>query len=113
MAGSHNIKCDECGVIDRQLYKGFRSDYSEMRERVRNLWQKSGLELSEFHKKYLSATMDALEHADAGKEPQAEFRKSAAVRRKAADHELKTGHSVMMNGWRTSGVGWDLASWFR
>ena len=113
MTENHNINCEECGVIYRQLYEAFRFDYSEMRERVRNLWQKSGLELSEFHKKYLSATMDALEHADPGKEPQAEFRKSAVVRRKAADHELKTGHSVMMNGWRTSGLGGDLASWFR
>jgi len=113
MTENHNIKCEEGGVIYRQLYEAFRSDYSEMRERVRNLWQKSGLELSEFHKKHLSSAMDALEQSDPGKEPQAEFPRSAEVRRKAAEHELKTGHSVMMNGWRTSGVGGDLASWFR
>jgi hypothetical protein len=84
-----------------------------MRERVWNLWLKSGLELSEFHKNYLSSSMDALEHADPGKEPKADFPRSTEVRRKADEHEIKTGHSVMMNGWRTSGVGGDLASWFR
>ena len=107
------MKCEECGVIYRELYEAFRSDYSEMRERIRNLWLKSGLELSEFHKKYLSSALDALDHSDPGKEPQAEFPRSAEVRRKAAEHELRTGHSVMKKGWRTSGVGGDLASWFR
>ena len=113
MTANHNINCEECGVIYRRLHEAFRSDWSEMRECVRDLRRKSGLELSEFHKKHLSSAIDALEHSDPGKEPQAEFPRSAEVRKRAAEHELKTGHSVMMNGWRTSGVGGDLASWFR
>jgi hypothetical protein len=113
MTEGHNTKCQECGTIYRQLYEAFRSDYGEMRERVRDAWMQSGLELSKFHKKYLSSTMDALETSDPNNEMQGQFPRSAEVRRKASDHELKTGHSVMMNGWRTSGIGWDLASWFR
>ncbi len=113
MTESHNTDCQECGVIYRQLYEAFRSDYGEIRERARRAWIESGLELSEFHRSYLSSAIDTLQLHDANDTMQRQFPRSAEARRKAADHEMKTGHSVMMNGWRTSGIGGDLASWFR
>src|SRR5262245_46391792 len=113
MTESHNSKCEECGVIYRQLYEAFRSDYGEMRERARHAWIESGLELSEFHRSYLWAGMNALQLDETNDTMQRQLPRSAEARRKAAAHEMKTGHSVMMNGWRTSGIGGDLASWFR
>jgi len=113
MSESHNTNCEECGVIYRQLYEAFRSDYGEARERARHAWIESGLELSEFHRSYLSSAIDALQLDHANDTLQPQFRRSAEARKKAAEHEMKTGHSVMMNGWRTSGIGGDLASWFR
>ena len=93
MSESHNTNCEECGVIYRQLYEAFRSDYTDHRERVRDAWMRSGLELSEFYKSYLSSTFEALELSDSN-EMQGQFPRSVEARRKAAEHELKTGHSV-------------------
>jgi hypothetical protein len=109
-----NRSCAQCGAIFREYRDAFRSDYKEMRERVRDAWLESGLELEQFHRAYLSSTIDALDtDTDITEQLQAQFPRTTLVRWKAAEHETLTGHSVAMNGWRSSGLGWDLNSWFR
>ena len=109
-----NFNCKECDAIFRELRDAFRSDYKKVRESVRYAWLTSGLELGQFHKAYLSSALDAFNtDIDMSEKLQAQFHRTTELRRKAAEHESLTGHSVVVNGWRSSGIGRDLESWFR
>src|SRR5262245_22492710 len=105
---SSNRNCSECGAILRQLREAWRGDYRAARERVRDAWLASGLKLDQFYKAYLSGP-----DAEIDERFQADFPRFAEMRRRASEHELLTGHSVVVHGWRDWGIGGDLTSWFR
>ena len=109
-----NIDCQECAAILRQLRDVWRVEYKDLRERVRDAWLASGLELQQFYKAYLSRALDELSaDFESNERFRVEFPKFSEMRRKASEHELLTGHSVGVNGWRYPGIGGDLTSWFR
>jgi Sec-independent protein translocase protein TatA len=94
------LTCDECGAILREFRDAVHQDEQELKNRLRKVATASGREQDEMRLAWVSSVasmpMDEMHTT-----MRAQYPGIAAVRRRQAEHESLTGHSVFRDGWRT------------
>ena len=88
-----NLRCEECGAILRELAEAWRSDWKNLNS--------SGRDPVELRNELLSCDDSQLAEMY-----QQHYAKSVEARRKKTEHEVLTGHTVMLHGMWTSGLGY-------
>jgi hypothetical protein len=93
------LTCDECGAILRELREAVQLDQQELRQRLRQTADSSGRSVEEMGDVWLSSIIN-LPSDEIQTIMRAQYPRIVDVRRRQADHESRTGHSVFRDGWR-------------
>src|SRR5437867_738857 len=94
----YDFKCEECGAILRALLDSFHVDMKELRRRLRETAQASGRSVEEMRNVWLSS-VSSMPVAEMQTLMRAHYPRAAEARRRKAEHEALTGHSVHVHGW--------------
>jgi hypothetical protein len=94
----NDFHCAECGNILRALLNDFHVDHREVRRRLRETADASGRTVAEMRNALIASvgTMPLDEQRTLMK---AHYPRTVEARRRKAEHETLTGHSVHMHGW--------------
>ena len=93
-----DFECEECGAVLEALLNSFHVDLREVRHRLRETADATGRSIEEMRDAWVSSVAKM-----APDEKQtllrAHYPRCADARRKKAEHEALTGHSVHTHGW--------------
>jgi hypothetical protein len=94
VAFPNNFQCAECAAILRELRDGAPSDLWKLKES----WLASGRDLGELRDQMLAS----FAQDDSADLLQSNYQRTREARRKMAEHEALTGHSVFTHGLRVA-----------
>ena len=88
----HNFHCAECAAILRELRNAMPSDFRNLKES----WLASGRDLNELRDEMLAS----FANDDSADRIQSHYTRLCEARRRMAEHQALTGHSVFTHGGR-------------
>jgi len=88
----NNFQCAACAAILRELWAAVPTDHRDSKES----WLAAGRDLSELRDR----TLAAFAEDDSPELVQGHYPRTREARRRMAEHEALTGHSVITHGWR-------------
>jgi len=94
----NDFECAECADILQALLSDFHVDHREVRQRLRETADASGRTLEEM-RNVLIASVGTMPPDEQRTLMKAHYPRTAEARRRKAEHETLTGHSVHMHGW--------------
>ena len=94
------VTCDECGAILQEFRDALQLDEQALKKRVYQAADASGREPDEMRLVWGSSVAN-MSTDEMRVIMRAQYPHLAHVRRKQADHEASTGHSVFRDGWQT------------
>lgn len=92
MSLTNNFQCAECGAILREFIAAMPSDFRNLKES----WLTSGRDLGELR----DETLASFAQDDSAHSPLGHYPRTREARRRIAEHETLTGHSVFTHGQR-------------
>lgn len=92
MAFTGNFQCAECAAILRELMAALPSDFQDLKQS----WLASGRDLGELRDEMFAG----FAQDDSPDSPLEHYPRTRAARRRLAEHEALTGHSVFTHGLR-------------
>jgi len=94
----NDFECAECADILRTLLNDFHVDHRELRRRLRETADASGRSVEQM-RNALIASVGKMPPDERKTLVKAHYPRTAEARRRKAEHETLTGHSVHMHGW--------------
>jgi hypothetical protein len=94
----NDFECAECADILQALLNDFHVDHRELRQRLRDTAAASGRTLDEM-RHTLIASVGTMPPDEQRTLMKAHYPRTVEARRRKAEHETLTGHSVHMHGW--------------
>jgi hypothetical protein len=100
-----SLHCDVCGAIARELHEAWQADNRDVAERMREVASSSGRDVQKFVVDWVCSITD-MPDDEMQTLLRSHYPRVAEARRRKAEHENSTGHSVTWHSyWRFGAQG--------